>query len=96
MGGNHQADLGSGRRQGNALAIVERTHHPTFRMRAYLIGERASACLTTGSSSRQSSRRAAQSRLRPGVRTSMSGAASRIVAIQAQQHRNSGKRKLCP
>ena len=37
MGGHYQAHAGSSWGQGNALAIIERARHPTFRMGTHLI-----------------------------------------------------------
>ena len=50
---HHHTHFGSGWRQGNGRTIVERSCHPTFRMRAHLSsGGCASACLTASTSRR--------------------------------------------
>ncbi len=94
MGGDDQAHLGSGRRQRDGWAIVERTCHPTFRMGAYLIWRMRQYLLdhlqiqkmviTTSGNHAKAGREDIDER---------SGIA--IETVQTKQHRSSGKPKLC-
>src|SRR6266581_6412289 len=93
MGGDHQANRGSARHQGNGWAIVKRTGHPTFWMDAHLIRWTRKSLLdllqtkeavvaTAGHHPKVSSHNIDE---RSGVS---------IESIQTKQHESCGKGKL--
>jgi hypothetical protein len=94
VGGHYQTNLGSSWRQRNGEAVVQGTRHATFRMGAHLIRRTCKRLLddlqiqeTVVTTPRNYPEASSQDI------DEWSGVA--VEAIETQQHRREGKRKLC-
>ena len=94
MGGHHQTYSGSGWRQRDALAIVKSTRYPAFWMSAHLIWGTRKRLFDHLQSQKVVVTTRCAITPRPAPRTSISGAASRVVPIQTQQDRSERKPEL--